>query len=198
MTTGVSAAAAMLSWMLCDVIKNKKPTLIGASTGMVAGLVGITPGAGFVPMWAAVIIGLTTSPVCYIMISYGKKKFGFDDALDAFSCHGTGGIWGGLLTGVFSCTAINSSAGNGLVYGEFAQFGAQAAGIGITIVIAVAEHSSATASQDFLQAKSGLTSEMSLWDLMFHSTVNLLIRHLTVLTTNGGFKVWKTITIFSL
>lgn len=100
MTTGVSAAAAMLSWMLCDVIKNKKPTLIGASTGMVAGLVGITPGAGFVPMWAAVIIGLTTSPVCYIMISYGKKKFGFDDALDAFSCHGTGGIWGGLLTGV--------------------------------------------------------------------------------------------------
>ena len=137
MTTGVSAAAAMLSWMLCDVIKNKKPTLIGASTGMVAGLVGITPGAGFIPMWAAVIIGLTTSPVCYIMISYGKKKFGFDDALDAFSCHGTGGIWGGLLTGVFSCTAINSSAGNGLVYGEFAQFGAQAAGIGITIVIAV-------------------------------------------------------------
>jgi amt: ammonium transporter len=104
---------------------------------MVAGLVGITPGAGFVPMWAAVIIGLTTSPVCYIMISYGKKKFGFDDALDAFSCHGTGGIWGGLLTGVFSCTAINSSAGNGLVYGEFAQFSAQAAGIGITIVIAV-------------------------------------------------------------
>ena len=137
MTTAASAAAAILSWMLCDVIKNKKPTLIGASTGMVAGLVGITPGAGFVPVWAAVIIGLTTSPVCYLMISVGKKKFGFDDALDAFSCHGTGGIWGGLLTGVFSCTAINSGAGNGLVYGEFAQFGAQAAGIGITIVIAV-------------------------------------------------------------
>ncbi len=137
MTTAASAAAAILSWMLCDIIKNKKPTLIGASTGMVAGLVGITPGAGFVPVWAAVIIGLTTSPICYIMISVGKKKFGFDDALDAFSCHGTGGIWGGLLTGVFSCTAINSGAGNGLVYGEFAQFGAQAAGIAITIVIAV-------------------------------------------------------------
>ena len=94
MTTAVSAAAAILSWMLCDVIKNKKPTLIGASTGMVAGLVGITPGAGFVPIWAAVIIGLTTSPVCYLMISFGKKKFGFDDALDAFSCHGTGGRGG--------------------------------------------------------------------------------------------------------
>ena len=138
MTTAVSAAAAILSWMLCDVIKNKKPTLIGASTGMVAGLVGITPGAGFVPIWAAVIIGLTTSPVCYLMISFGKKKFGFDDALDAFSCHGTGGIWGGLLTGVFSSTAINADAGNGLIYGEFAQFGAQALGIVITLVIAVA------------------------------------------------------------
>lgn len=138
MTTAVSAAAAILSWMLCDVIKNKKPTLIGASTGMIAGLVGITPGAGYVPIWAAVIIGLTTSPVCYLMISFGKKKFGFDDALDAFSCHGTGGIWGGLLTGVFSSTAINADAGNGLVFGEFAQFGAQALGIGITLVIAVA------------------------------------------------------------
>jgi Amt family ammonium transporter len=132
------SAAAILSWMLCDVFKNKKPTLIGASTGMVAGLVGITPGAGFVPIWAAVIIGLTTSPVCYLMISFGKKKFGFDDALDAFSCHGTGGIWGGLLTGVFSSTAINADAGNGLIYGEFAQFGAQALGIVITLVIAVA------------------------------------------------------------
>ena len=110
MTTAVSAAAAILSWMLCDVIKNKKPTLIG----------------------------LTTSPVCYLMISFGKKKFGFDDALDAFSCHGTGGIWGGLLTGVFSSTAINADAGNGLIYGEFAQFGAQALGIVITLVIAVA------------------------------------------------------------
>ena len=138
MATAVSAPAAILSWMLCDVIKNKKPTLIGASTGMVAGLVGITPGAGFVPIWAAVIIGLTTSPVCYLMISFGKKKFGFDDALDAFSCHGTGGIWGGLLTGVFSSTAINADAGNGLIYGEFAQFGAQALGIVITLVIAVA------------------------------------------------------------
>ncbi|MBQ9673968.1 MAG: ammonium transporter [Ruminococcus sp.] len=137
MTTAAAAAAALLSWMLCDVIVGKKPTLIGACTGMVAGLVGITPGAGYVPIWAAIIIGLTTSPVCFIMISYGKKKFGFDDALDAFSCHGTGGIWGGLLTGVFSSSAINSDAGNGIVYGEFSQFGAQAAGIGITVVIAV-------------------------------------------------------------
>ena len=136
-TTAVSAGAAMLSWMLCDIFMSKKPTLIGACTGMVAGLVGITPGAGFVPVWAAVIIGLTTSPVCFFMISFGKKKFGFDDALDAFSCHGTGGIWGGILTGVFSSSAVNSDAWNGLIYGEFKQFLAQIEGIAITVVIAV-------------------------------------------------------------
>lgn len=132
------------------------------------------------------------------MISYGKKKFGFDDALDAFSCHGTGGIWGGLLTGVFSCTAINSSAGNGLVYGEFAQFGAQAAGIGITIVIAVVGTLICYGITRLLTGKIRVDLRDETWDLMFHSTVNLLIRHLTVLITNGGFKVWKTITIFSL
>ena len=135
MTTGASAGAALISWMICDMIVNGKPTLIGACTGMVAGLVGITPGSGFVPVWAAVIIGLTTSPICFAMISYGKKKFGFDDALDAFSCHGTGGIWGGLLTGVFAKKSIGGY--DGALYGNFAQFGAQAAGTLITIVIAV-------------------------------------------------------------
>lgn len=136
MTTAASAAAALLSWMLCDIVKNGKPTLIGACTGMVAGLVGVTPGAGFVPVWAAVIIGLTTSPVCYLMISYGKKKFGFDDALDAFSCHGTGGIWGGLLTGIFAKESIGGY--NGLLYGDAAQFGAQVIGIVVTVGVAIA------------------------------------------------------------
>ena len=135
MTTAVSAAAALLSWMLCDIIKNKKPTLVGACTGIVAGLVGITPGAGFVPVWAAVIIGLTTSPVCYLMISFGKKKFGFDDALDAFSCHGTGGIWGGLLTGIFASEAIGGY--DGAIFGDWAQLGAQSLGIIVTIAVAV-------------------------------------------------------------
>ena len=135
MTTAASAAAALLSWMLCDMVKNGKPTLIGACTGMVAGLVGVTPGAGFVPIWAAVIIGLTTSPVCYLMISYGKKKFGFDDALDAFSCHGTGGIWGGILTGVFAKESIGGY--NGLLYGDAAQLGAQVIGIVVTVIIAI-------------------------------------------------------------
>ncbi|MGN1403208.1 MAG: ammonium transporter [Ruminococcus sp.] len=137
-TTAVSSAAAMLSWMLCDVLVNKKPTFVGACTGMVAGLVGITPGAGFVPIWAAILIGLTTSPICFFMISWAKKKFGYDDALDAFGCHGVGGIWGGICTGLFTKASINDiGQGNGLFFGDTKLFLMQLASIGITIVVAV-------------------------------------------------------------
>ena len=115
-TTAVSSAAAMLSWMFCDVVVNKKPTFVGACTGMVAGLVGITPGAGFVPIWAALIIGLTTSPICFFMISWVKEKFGYDDALDAFGCHGVGGIWGGICTGLFCKVSIIDIATASLVW----------------------------------------------------------------------------------
>ena len=138
-TTAVSSAAAMLSWMFCDVVVNKKPTFVGACTGMVAGLVGITPGAGFVPIWAALIIGLTTSPTCFFMISWVKEKFGYDDALDAFGCHGVGGIWGGICTGLFCKVSINDiGQGNGLFFGDTKLFLMQLASIGITIVVSVA------------------------------------------------------------
>ena len=138
-TTAVSSAAAMLSWMFCDVVVNKKPTFVGACTGRVAGLVGITPGAGFVPIWAALIIGLTTSPICFFMISWVKEKFGYDDALDAFGCHGVGGIWGGICTGLFCKVSINDiGQGNGLFFGDTKLFLMQLASIGITIVVSVA------------------------------------------------------------
>ena len=138
-TTAVSSAAAMLSWMFCDVVVNKKPTFVGACTGMVAGLVGITPGAGFVPIWAALIIGLTTSPICFFMISWVKEKFGYDDALDAFGCHGVGGIRGGICTGLFCKVSINDiGQGNGLFFGATKLFLMQLASIGITIVVSVA------------------------------------------------------------
>jgi Amt family ammonium transporter len=137
-TTAVSAASGMLSWMLCDAIAEKKPTFVGASTGLVAGLVGITPGAGFVPIWAAVIIGLTTSPICFFMVSFVKKKLGYDDALDAFGCHGVGGIWGGICTGLFTKASINDiGQGNGLFFGDTKLFLMQIASIAITIVVAV-------------------------------------------------------------
>ncbi|SET67893.1 ammonium transporter [Lacrimispora sphenoides] len=138
MTTNTAAASALLSWVLVEVIKNGKPTLVGASTGLVIGLVAITPGAGFVPVWAAILIGGLVSPICYFFIDYVKCRFGYDDALDVFGCHGIGGIWGGIATGIFGKTSINPAAAwNGLAFGEAALFLRQLAAIGITIVIAV-------------------------------------------------------------
>jgi len=138
MTTNTSAAAAMLSWLLIEVVKNGKPTLVGASTGLVIGLVAITPGAGFVPVWAAIIIGALVSPICYFCITVVKPKFGYDDALDVFGCHGVGGIWGGIATGLFAQKAVNPSAAwNGLVFGDYRLFVRQLAAIGITICVAV-------------------------------------------------------------
>ena len=84
LTSAIASASAMMSWMLIDVIKDGKPTLVGASTGLVVGLVAITPGAGFVPIWSAFIIGALVSPICCGMITLLKKKLKIDDALDAF------------------------------------------------------------------------------------------------------------------
>jgi Amt family ammonium transporter len=138
MTTNTAAASALLSWILIEVIKNGKPTLVGTSTGLVIGLVAITPGAGFVPIWAAIIIGALVSPICYYFINVIKPKFGYDDALDVFGCHGIGGIWGGIATGIFANTKINSSAPfNGLVYGDATLLVRQIAAIVITIIIAI-------------------------------------------------------------
>lgn len=138
MTSAIASAAALLSWMLIDVIRNGKPTLVGASTGMVVGLVAITPGAGFVTMWSSFIIGALVSPICYFGVGFVKKKLKIDDALDAFGCHGIGGIWGGIATGLFTQTSINSVARwDGLVFGDYHLFVAQIIGILITIAVAV-------------------------------------------------------------
>lgn len=138
MTSAISAAVALLSWMFIDVVKEGKPTLVGASTGLVVGLVAITPGAGFVPIWSAFIIGALVSPICYFGVALIKKKLKIDDALDAFGCHGIGGIWGGIATGIFAQKSINSTAKwDGLVFGDYRLFLAQLEGILITIVIAV-------------------------------------------------------------
>ncbi len=137
MTTNTSAAAALLTWLLIEKIHTGKPSLVGASTGLVIGLVAITPGAGFVPIWAAMIIGALVSPICYFFITVVKPKFGYDDSLDAFGCHGIGGIWGGIATGLFAQKSINSVAKwDGLVFGETRLFLRQLAAIGITIAIA--------------------------------------------------------------
>ena len=138
MTTNTSAACAMLSWMAIDMIRDGKPTVIGACTGAVLGLVAITPGAGFVPLWSAIIIGIVVSPICYFMMSVVKKRFGYDDALDAFGCHGVGGIWGGIATGIFAQKSINAVARwDGLIYGDYRLFLAQVISIVATIAVAI-------------------------------------------------------------
>lgn len=138
MTTALASASAMMSWMFIDVIKDGKPTLVGASTGLVVGLVAITPGAGFVPIWSAIIIGALVSPICCGTISLLKGKLKIDDALDAFGCHGIGGVWGGIATGLFAKHSINPVARwDGLFFGNYRLFVAQIIGIVVTVAVAI-------------------------------------------------------------
>ena len=138
MTSSISSACALLTWMLIEVIREGKPTLVGASTGLVIGLVAITPGAGFVPVWASFIIGILVSPICYFTVILLKQKLKIDDALDAFGCHGIGGIWGGIATGLFGKSSINSVAKwDGLVFGDYRLFLAPVLSIVITIAVAI-------------------------------------------------------------
>lgn len=134
-TTHVSAAAGLISWICLDYYFAGKPSLVGASTGLVAGLVAITPGAGFVPVWSALLIGLLVSPVCYLAISIIKHKFEYDDALDAFGCHGIGGIFGGLATGLFTQPSLALDGHHfGLVYGNPSLFLVTLAAILVTVL----------------------------------------------------------------
>lgn len=135
MTTHISAAAAMFSWLTIEIIITGKPSLVGESTGLVAGLIAITLGAGFVPIWASLIIGLAVSPVCYAAIWLVKSKLGWDDALDAFGCHGVGGIFGGLVTGVFTTPQLALTPDYiGLIYGNGKLFLVTIAAIIFTIM----------------------------------------------------------------
>lgn len=132
--TVCASGAAVVSWLIVERIVVKKPTLVGAATGLVAGLVVITPAAGFVEPWAAILFGLVVSPVCFWAISWLKRKLGYDDALDAFGCHCVGGILGGVLTGIFCVPELSWTEFGGLIYtGDFHLLGAQVLGIVITI-----------------------------------------------------------------
>jgi Amt family ammonium transporter len=118
--------------MFTEWFFNKKPTVLGLASGAVAGLVAITPAAGFVNVGGAIIIGLIVGFVCYLMVAFVKAKLGYDDTLDAFGIHGIGGIIGALLTGFLADPAINA-AGKGLFYGNPAQVKIQLIAIGTTI-----------------------------------------------------------------
>jgi len=137
MVTNTAAAAAMLSWLLVEWIFRGKPTAIGAASGAVAGLVAITPAAGFVAPMDAIFIGLVVSPLCFGAIQL-KGKLGYDDTLDAFGVHGVGGTWGALATGLFASTAVNPAGANGLFYGNPALLGIQALAVAATIAFSMA------------------------------------------------------------
>jgi len=132
--TNTAAAAAGLTWALIDWIFNDKPTMLGTATGAVAGLVAITPAAGFVSVLSAIIIGVLVSVFCYMAVTLIKPKFGYDDALDVFGVHCVGGIWGALATGLFASKAVNPAGADGLFFGNPKQFFIQAAAVAVTMV----------------------------------------------------------------
>jgi len=132
MVTHIAAATAALTWALLDWFIGKKPTVVGICTGAVAGLVAITPAAGFVGVAGALLIGVIVSVICFIMVAYVKPKLGYDDALDAFGVHGIGGMVGAILTGVLATPAIQS-AYSGAAYGNIRQLTVQLIAVGATI-----------------------------------------------------------------
>ncbi|HQU85125.1 MAG TPA: ammonium transporter [Pyrinomonadaceae bacterium] len=143
-TTHFAAAAAMLAWTIVEWIKHGKPTVLGAISGAVAGLVGVTPAAGFVTPMSAILIGLLVGVGCYLMVAEVKKLFGYDDTLDVFGIHGFGGTLGAICTGLLATSVINpifkDSAGNalpvGLMDGNSMQVVNQLIGIGIAVALA--------------------------------------------------------------
>ncbi len=132
--TNTCAASAGLSWALIEWIRNGKPTIFGVCSGAVAGLVAITPAAGFVGVLPAIIIGLLVSVFCFVAVTIIKPLFGYDDSLDAFGVHCIGGIWGALATGLFASKLVNSAGANGLFFGNPKQLLIQLIAVGATIV----------------------------------------------------------------
>ena len=136
--TQAAAAAATVSWVIVEWKVNGKPTVLGAASGCIAGLVAITPAAGFVAPMPSVIIGLIAGVVCYFAVAVLKEKLGYDDALDAFGVHGIGGTWGAIATGIWATTEVNPDGANGLFYGETHLFVAQLISIVVAYALAIA------------------------------------------------------------
>jgi len=131
--TNTAAATAGLTWALIEWMKHGKPTIFGTATGAVAGLVAITPAAGFVSPLSAIAIGIVVSLICYVFVAILKPKLGYDDSLDAFGVHCIGGIWGALATGLFASKAVNPDAANGLFFGDPKQFLVQCVAVAVTL-----------------------------------------------------------------
>ncbi len=134
LNTNTAAAAAAITWMLLDWIEHKVPTMLGVITGIIAGLVGITPAAGYVTPMASIIIGTVASILSFFFVTKIKAKLGYDDSLDVFGVHGIAGIAGAIMTGLFATTSINAGGANGLFYGDPKQFLMQVFTVAVVIV----------------------------------------------------------------
>jgi len=128
-TTHIAAASGAMAWVLAEWFFRRKPTLLGFVSGLVAGLVAITPGAGFVSPAASLVIGGLAGLVCWTAVLLKEKRFHYDDSLDAWGVHGVGGMLGALLVGVFSSKALNASGADGLLAGDPSLLGKQALGL---------------------------------------------------------------------
>jgi Amt family ammonium transporter len=133
-TTNLAAAAASISWMLTDWTRKGKPSATGMAAGAVVGLVAITPAAGYVNVSSAMIIGLVAGVISNLVANWRAGRSRIDDALDVFACHGVGGMWGSIATGIFASAAINGASG--LLFGNVHQFLAQLVAIGVVVPFA--------------------------------------------------------------
>jgi Amt family ammonium transporter len=133
--THIAAAGATVSWIMIEWARRGKPTLLGAASGCVAGLVAITPASGFVGPLSGLLIGLGAGVLCYYGVNV-KNKFGFDDSLDAVGIHGVGGMFGALATGLFASKAINPAGADGLFFGNPSLLGIQAISVLAAVVFA--------------------------------------------------------------
>jgi len=132
----MSAVAASLTWMSVEWLQRDKPTALGAVSGAVAGLVAISPGAGYVSPLSAIVIGIGAGGFCYMVVNYVKLILGYDDSLDVFGMHGIGGTWGVIATGLFASTDVNPSGSDGLFYGYPYQFFIQVVAAFVAWVVA--------------------------------------------------------------
>lgn len=132
-TTQLAASTGLLGWVIVEKIYHGKPTVLGAISGVIAGLVAITPAAAFVSPMAALVIGFISGGICYFAVAKLKEKLGYDDALDVFGIHGIGGTWGALATGLFATTSVNAGGADGLFYsGNFELVGIQMIAVAAT------------------------------------------------------------------
>ena len=168
-TTQAAAAMATVSWVACEWMHHGKPTILGAASGCVAGLVAITPAAGFVAPLPAVIIGLVGGIVCYFAVAVVKEKFGYDDSLDAFGVHGIGGTWGAVATGLWCSTEINPAGADGLFYGSVDTLIAQLISIVVAYVFAiVGSYILFKVVSCFMQVRASENEEVSGIDISEH------------------------------